>query len=66
MNLKQLEKANMEYKEPLCLWVKYELSNEFAMMVNSEPGCKVEKVIELLTCKMLEYCSLTVQKIKST
>ena len=39
---------------PLCLRVKYELSNEFIQKVNSE-GCKIEKVIELLNCKMLEY-----------
>jgi hypothetical protein len=38
----------------LCLRVKYELSNEFVQKVNSE-GCKIEKVIELLNCKMLEY-----------
>lgn len=45
----------MEYKEPLILSVKYELSGEFASKVNSEPGCKVTKVIEVLTCKMLQY-----------
>ena len=39
---------------PLCLRVKYELSNEFVQKVNSV-GCKIEKVIELLNCKMLEY-----------
>ncbi len=44
-----------EYKEPICLRVRYELSSEFVSKVNAEPGCKVRNVIEILTCKMLEY-----------
>lgn len=45
----------VEFREPLCLRVKYELSAEFVLKVNSEKGCRVQKVIEILNCKMLEY-----------
>lgn len=45
----------VEFREPLCLRVKYELSSEFVSMVNSETGCEVQKVIEILNCKVLEY-----------
>lgn len=44
-----------QYKMPLCLRVKFELMNEFALKVGAEEDCKVVKVIELLTCKMIEY-----------
>lgn len=47
--------AAVEFREPLCLCVKYELSAEFVSKVNSESNCKVQKVIEILNCKMLEY-----------
>lgn len=50
----QLNIAGVNVCFPLCLRVKYELLNEFVNKVNSE-GCKIEKVIELLNCKMLEY-----------
>ncbi len=43
----------IEYKEPLCLRVKYELMNDFTSLVSAEKDCKVVKVIELLTCKIL-------------
>lgn len=42
-------------KEPLILSVKYELASDFSSKVNSEPGCKTNKVIELVTCKVLQY-----------
>lgn len=45
----------VEFREPLCLRVKYELSAEFVSKINSESNCKVQKVIEILNCKMLEY-----------
>jgi len=45
----------VEFREPLCLRVKYELSADFVSKVNSEKDCKVQKVIEILNCKMLEY-----------
>jgi hypothetical protein len=41
--------------EPLILSVKYELASEFSLKVNSEPGCKTNKVIELVNCKVLQY-----------
>lgn len=40
--------------EPSCFRVKNELSNEFVQKVKSE-GCKIEKVIEILNCNVLEY-----------
>lgn len=43
------------FRGPLCLIVKYELSSEFVSKVNSEKDCKVQKVIEILNCKMLQY-----------
>lgn len=39
---------------PLCLRVNYDLSTEFVSKVKSE-GCKIEKVIEIINCKLLEY-----------
>ena len=45
----------VEFREPLCLRVKYELSAEFVSKVYSESDCKIQKVIEIITCKMLEY-----------
>jgi len=45
----------VEFRDPLCLRVKYELSADFVSKVNSEKDCKVQKVIEILNCKMLEY-----------
>lgn len=44
-----------EYKEPLQLLVKYELMNEFALLVGSDRECKITKVIEVLTCKVIQY-----------
>jgi len=43
------------FNMPLCLRVNYELSTEFVSMVHSEKDCKVQKVIEILNCKVLEY-----------
>ena len=40
--------------EPSCFRVKYDLSNEFVQKVKSE-GLKIEKVIEILNCNILEY-----------
>lgn len=45
----------VEFREPLCLRVKYGLSAEFVSKVNSEKDCKVQNVFEILNCKMLEY-----------
>lgn len=45
----------VEFREPICLRVKFELSAEFVSKVNSEEGCKVQNVFEILSCKMLEY-----------
>lgn len=41
--------------EPNIFNVNYNLSSEFVQKVNSEKDCKIEKVIEILTCKVLQY-----------
>ena len=41
--------------DPICLAVRFGLHNEFRRLVSACEGCKVINVIELLTCKMLEY-----------
>lgn len=45
----------VDFKQPLCLSVKYDLSADFVTKVNSEKGCSIKNVIEISSCNILEY-----------
>lgn len=44
-----------EFKEPLCLTVKYDLSFEFRTLVESEEKCIIKNVIEIQSGKLIQY-----------
>lgn len=60
-----LEKAKKEiaiaderlfgFKLPIAFNVKYELMNEFRRLVEAHPDCKVKNVIEIKTCRVIQY-----------
>ncbi len=44
-----------KYKAPLCLPVNYELMDEFRSKVLAEEDCRIKNVIEMITCKVIQY-----------
>lgn len=42
-------------KEPLVLTVIYKLAPEFSSKVSAEEGCTIKDVIEIKSCKFLQY-----------
>jgi hypothetical protein len=43
------------YRQPLCLTVKYALANDFRSMVENIANCKVQNVIEIKSGELLQY-----------
>lgn len=44
-----------EFRLPLCVNVRYELSSDFLDKVTGETGCKIANVVELISNTMLQY-----------
>lgn len=44
-----------QYREPLCLTVKYALAFEFRALVEQIPDCKIKNVIEIKSGELLQY-----------
>lgn len=39
----------------ICLSVRYQLANNFRSLVEALPNCKVQNVVEISNCKILQY-----------
>ena len=47
--------GSLQFREPLCLTVKYALAFEFRTLVESMADCKVKNVIEIKSGELLQY-----------
>jgi hypothetical protein len=50
-----LVSGSLQYREPLCLTVKYALAFEFRALVERMQDCKVKNVIEIKSGELLQY-----------
>lgn len=48
--------GSLQFREPLCLTVKYALAFEFRALVERIADCKVKNVIEIKSGELLQYC----------
>lgn len=47
--------GSLQFREPLCLTVKYALAFEFRALVERMQDCKIKNVIEIKSCELLQY-----------
>ena len=47
--------GSLQFREPLCLTVKYALAFEFRALVERIADCKVKNVIEIKSGELLQY-----------
>jgi len=47
--------GSLQFREPLCLTVRYALAFEFRALVEQLQCCKIKNVIEIKSCELLQY-----------
>ena len=47
--------GSLQFREPLCLTVKYALAFEFRALVEKMQDCKIKNVIEIKSGELLQY-----------
>jgi hypothetical protein len=47
--------GSLQYREPLCLTVKYALAFDFRALVEQMQDCKIKNVIEIKSGELLQY-----------